>query len=257
MGHAPDGHYLPKAGIINMSTTIQPLFRSPWVQGIKDAIPLLGGYIPVAISFGLISMQSGFSVLETILISTFIYAGASQFLFVAMVASGAPLWLVVVMTLLINARHVVYGPNIAPYLNKDSRWVLLMHGLTDQIFALAHARLPQLPSEARIGWYTGAAVLAWFSWIGGTALGAIAGGELTQRWPMINDILPFALPALFLVLIIPRCNNPLWALTIAASAIGALTLKVLGFPNIAIPAAAICGAVVFYVLKNQRIATGY
>ncbi|NLQ16210.1 AzlC family ABC transporter permease [Marinomonas sp. M1K-6] len=234
-----------------MSTAVQPLTRTAWVQGVKDATPLLGGYIPVAISFGLISIQSGFSVLETILISIFIYAGASQFLFVAMVASGAPLWLVVVMTLLINARHLVYGPNLAPYLNKDRRWIALMHGLTDQIFALAHVRLPQLPNEARIGWYTGAAILAWFSWIGGTALGAIAGGELTQRWPMINDILPFALPALFLVLIIPKCNNPLWALTIGASTLIALILKVLGYPNVAIPLAAFCGAIVFYALKNQ------
>ncbi|TDR14893.1 AzlC family ABC transporter permease [Marinomonas communis] len=232
-----------------MSSITQPLSMTPWKQGIKDAIPLLGGYIPVAISFGLISVQSGFSVLETILISTFIYAGASQFLFVAMVASGAPLWLVIIMTLLINARHVVYGPNLAPYLTKDARWGPLMHGLTDQIFAIAHTRLPQMPSETRISWYTGAATLAWLSWIGGSALGAIAGDELMQRWPLINDVLPFALPALFFVLIVPRCNNLQWTVTIAGAAACAMLLKVFGFPNIAIPAAALCGALAFYALK--------
>ena len=72
-----------------------------WVSGVRDATPLLGGYIPVAISFGLIANQAGFSSWEAIIISLVIYAGASQFLFVGMVASGAPLWLVVVMTLLI------------------------------------------------------------------------------------------------------------------------------------------------------------
>lgn len=228
-----------------------------WLQGVKDAIPLLGGYIPVAISFGLISVQSGFSVPETVLISTFIYAGASQFLFVAMAASGAPLWLVVIMTLLINARHIVYGPNLAPYLNEDKKWIPLMHGLTDQIFALAHARLPQLPEKERLGWYTGAAALAWFSWVGGTALGAVAGGELTQRWPLINEILPFALPALFLVLIIPRCTGFLWSATIALSAVTALILKLMGYPNMAIPLAAISGAALFYALKNQRFPEEY
>lgn len=127
-----------------------------------------------------------------------------------------------------------------------------MHGLTDQIFALALVRLPQLSNTSRIGWYTGAALLAWFSWIGGTAVGAIAGGELTQRWPLINDILPFALPALFLVLIIPRCNNRLWALVIASSAALSLVMKVLGYPNAAIPLAALCGVVVFYAFQHQR-----
>ncbi|WP_191600877.1 AzlC family ABC transporter permease [Marinomonas algicola] len=236
-----------------MSTSAKSLAGTPWKQGVKDAIPLLGGYIPVAISFGLISVQSGFSVLETVLISVFIYAGASQFLFVAMAASGAPLWLVVIMTLLINARHVVYGPNLSPYLNHDKKWLPLMHGLTDQIFALAHVRLPQLPDQARIGWYTGAAVLAWLSWVAGTAVGAIAGGELTRRWPLINDILPFALPALFFVLIVPRCNNRLWSLTIALSAVSAVILKMSGYPNMAIPLAAMSGAVLFYILKNQRV----
>ena len=71
-----------------------------WVSGVRDATPLLGGYIPVAISFGLIANQAGFSSWEAIIISLVIYAGASQFLFVGMVASGAPLWLVVAMTLL-------------------------------------------------------------------------------------------------------------------------------------------------------------
>ena len=46
-----------------------------WLIGIREAIPLLGGYIPVAISFGLISTQAGFSTAETMAISTLIYAG--------------------------------------------------------------------------------------------------------------------------------------------------------------------------------------
>lgn len=229
---------------------------SPWQQGLKDAMPLLGGYIPVAISFGLISLQAGFNVWETILISTVIYAGSSQFLFVAMVASGAPLWFVVIMTLLINARHVVYGPNIAQFLDGDKRWLGLMHGLTDQIFALAHTRLPQMPSEARMGWYTAAATLAWFSWIGGTALGAFAGGELTSRWPVIGEVLPFALPALFFVLVIPRCNNLLWTVTLGTAAVLALVVKLIGYPNGAIPLAALCGAAVFYALKDRPVPKG-
>ena len=55
---------------------------SPWLQGMRDAMPLLGGYIPVAISFGLIATQANFSVWEATAISALIYAGASQFLMV-------------------------------------------------------------------------------------------------------------------------------------------------------------------------------
>lgn len=224
---------------------------SSWLLGTKDALPLLGGYIPVAISFGLISVQAGFGALETTLISALIYAGASQFLFVAMVASGAPLWLVVLMTLLINARHVVYGPNLAPYLNSSRSWPWLMHGLTDQIFALAHNRLPQLADKDRIGWYTAAALIAWFSWIAGTALGAVAGAQITQRWPLLGEVMPFALPALFLVLLAPRFTSNLWSLTLGCTMAVAMLLKLLGFHNAAIPLAALAGMAMFYLQQAR------
>lgn len=225
----------------------------PWIAGATDALSLMGGYISVAISFGVIALQSGFSVWETIAISVFIYAGASQFLFVAMVASGAPLWLVVVMTLLINARHVVYGPNIAPYLTKSPWWIALLHGLTDQIFALAHTRLPQLAPSERLGWFAGAALLAWFSWIGGTALGAIAGAELIAQWPLLGEVLPFALPALFLVLLAPKFNTLLWTISLAGTSVVALILKLVGYPNAAIPLAALCGALLYYGVRSTSL----
>lgn len=217
-------------------------------RGVQDAVPLLGGYVPVAISFGLIAVQAGFSVWETVLISTFIYAGSAQFVFVAMVASGAPLWLVVVMTLLINARHVVYGPNIAPYLPPSRWWPWLMHGLTDQIFALAHTRLPQMAPADRQAWFGGAMVLAWFSWVGGTAVGAVAGDELIARWPVVGEVMPFALPALFLALLAPRFSSRLWSLALTGTAALGFGLKLVGLPNAAIPLAALGGALLYYLL---------
>ena len=232
-----------------MSENLTPT-RAPFLMGVYDAVPLLGGYVPVAISFGLISTQSGFDVLETILISALIYAGASQFLFVAMINAGAPLWLVITMTLLINARHMVYAPNIAIYLPQNRWWPWLMHGLTDQIFALALTRLSKLPEDARIGWYTGAALLAWLSWILGTALGAIAGEELTTRWPLLGEVMPFALPALFLVLIAPRFTSRIWSITLGVTIGLAFLLKLFGYLNAAIPLAAVCGAVIYYLIQK-------
>lgn len=226
---------------------------SAWLLGLRDALPLLGGYIPVAISFGLISVQSGFTPLETVFISALIYAGASQFLFVAMVASGAPLWLVVLMTLLINARHLVYGPNLAPYLTASRWWPWLMHGLTDQIFALAHHRLPQLPEQQRLGWYSAAALLAWLSWIAGTALGAYAGLQITQRWPLLGEVMPFALPALFLVLLAPRFDAGRWSLTLGCTIAVAMLLKLFGFTNAAIPLAALAGMAMFYLWQYRTL----
>lgn len=235
-----------------MNTAVDTLKSNPWITGIKDALPLMGGYVSVAISFGVIALQSGFNVWETIAVSTLVYAGASQFMFVAMVASGAPVWLVITLTLLINARHVVYGPNLAPYISKSPCWIVLMHGLTDQIFALAHTRLPQLVSDQRLAWFSGATLIAWTSWVGGTALGAIMGGEIIAQWPLLGEVLPFALPALFLVLLAPRFDSLAWAVTLGAATVIALVLKLVGYANAAIPIAAVCGTVLYYVVRNQK-----
>lgn len=223
-----------------------------WMVGAREAVPLLGGYIPVAISFGLIAAQAGFNVWEAGAVSVLVYAGASQFLFVAMVASGAPLWLVVVMSLLINARHVVYGPNIAQWLPRSRWWPWLMHGLTDQIFALSHTRLPLLPENERLGWFTGAMLVAWFSWIGGTVLGVVAGAELTQRWPLLGEVMPFALPALFLVLLAPRFNTRTWSIALGCTILAAILLKISGLPNAAIPIAAACGALLYLAVDAKK-----
>ncbi len=62
------------------------------LQGVREAIPLLGGYIPVALSFGLVATQAGFTTWEAAAISALIYAGASQFLSTCATWCTAPTW---------------------------------------------------------------------------------------------------------------------------------------------------------------------
>lgn len=228
-----------------------PMQKGGWRQGVIDGLPLLGGYIPVAISFGVIAIQAGFSTLEATLISVFIYAGASQFLLVAMVASGSPLWLAVCMTLLVNVRHVVYAPNLVPFLSQSKAWPYLMHGLTDQIFALAHTRLPTMNDSEKVNWFKGVSLVAWFSWILGTALGGVAGDTLTQEWPVMDNVMPFALPALFLVLLAPKFADKLWSVVLLTTSFTALIIAQSTFKNAAIPLAAITGALTFYLLHSR------
>lgn len=235
-----------------MNSQLELSKNRSWRTGAREAFPLFGGYIPIAISFGLIAIQAGFTAWEAVLISLLVYAGTSQFLFVAMAASGAPLWLVTLMTLLINARHLVYGPNLAAWLPQSRWWPWLMHGLTDQIFALAHTRLPQLAPEQRLGWFAGASLLAWFSWVAGTALGAIAGAELTARWPVLGEAMSFALPALFVVLLAPHFTSKIWAATLGATILTALLLQLNGWTNAAIPVAAASGTLVFYAMRSDK-----
>ena len=224
-------------------------------MGAYEALPLLSGYLPVALSFGLIATQAGFSPLEATALSLFIYAGASQFLFVGMIAGDAPLWLTVFMTLLINARHLVYSITLAPWVSESRRWPWLMHGLTDQVFALAHYRLPLLSEHDRMSWFSSTALVAWVGWAGGTLLGSLAGEKLIMQWPLLADAMYFALPALFLVLLAPRCTSLRWMMALLVSVLSALLLSLHDMTNVAVPLAAALGALCFYLLPESTVRT--
>ncbi len=51
--------------------------------------PVLMGYIPLGFAFGILAASKDFSLLEILLSSMIVYAGAGQFLLVALVAQGA------------------------------------------------------------------------------------------------------------------------------------------------------------------------
>ncbi len=64
------------------------------------------GYFPIAFSFGVAATQGGFTGLEAFALSLIIYAGASQFLALALLSSGAPVLVAAFTLIAMNLRHV-------------------------------------------------------------------------------------------------------------------------------------------------------
>lgn len=214
--------------------------------GLRQSVPIVSGYAPVAIAFGVLATQAGLSPLVATLVSALMYSGASQFLFIALLANGASPWLAAALALLINLRHVVYGPSLAAELPRHPRLRWLSHGLTDEVFALSSAKLGAQPHGRRIDWLTGVALGAWASWVIGTLAGSLAGEWLTAQWPLLARVMPFALPALFLVLIAPRFCSRRWSAALAVAIIMGALFAALGAPNLGLPLAALCGALVYW-----------
>ena len=63
--------------------------------------------------------------------------------------------------------------------------------------------------------------------------------------------MPFALPALFVVLLAPRFTSWLWAAALGCAVVVALLFAANGLPNMAIPIAALLGATVFFVMQSN------
>ena len=192
--------------------------------GLGAAVPVALGYFPIAFSFGVAATQSGFTGLEAFALSLLIYAGASQFLALALLSSGAPVLVVAFTLIAMNLRHVLYGPSLMKRAGADARrrwsWVWAF-GLTDEVFGAA---LGQLARGRRFSepFMFGLAAAAYASWVSGTVVGAWAGGGALKNWPSVEAGLGFMLPALFLALllsILSRAQLPAIAVAVLATAL--------------------------------------
>ncbi len=200
-------------------------------NGIKGALPIVIGYLPIGTAFGLIARQSGLNFLESILMSVLVFAGASQFMGVGMLAARAGFVEIVLATFLLNLRHVLMSASIAPYLKKVKNILIifLAFGVTDETFAVSITRFKEGIANQ---WYMlGVNYTAYLSWISGTFIGIVIGAGLPS---FLKDSFDFALPAMFIGLLVLQIKKSLdvTVVVIAAFASTLFYLNVEGVWNI-------------------------
>lgn len=172
-----------------MTTENQP-------SAFRLSLPVLFGYIPLGMAFGVLFSDLGYHWLYAGLMGLVIYAGAGQFLAVGLLANQAGLVEVFIATLLLNARHMVYGLSLLSNLQlKGSRRWYLIYALTDETYSLLtmlQAGCDRL--RARVQFRL--ALLNHIYWVIGCTLGAWLGEQISFSTAGIE----FTLPSLFLVL---------------------------------------------------------
>ena len=200
----------------------EPALPSRFADGLLAGLPIVLGYFPIAFAFGVAATGQGLSGWEAFGLSLIIYAGAAQFLALALVTSGAPLLVAAFTLVAMNLRHLLYGPALmkraGPEATRRHGWAWAF-GLTDEVFGAA---LGQLARGRRFSepFMFGLGLAAYASWLSGTALGAWAGGGALAGWPAVEAGLGFMLPALFLALllsILARAQMPVIAVAAVAT----------------------------------------
>lgn len=71
--------------------------------GAKDALPIVLGYLPVGMAFGVLARKAGLTPFEAGLMSLLVYAGASQFIAIEMISKGIPCFPIVIATFLLTS----------------------------------------------------------------------------------------------------------------------------------------------------------
>ena len=172
----------------------------------------------IGLSYGAIATASGFPLWVPAAQSVLVLAGASEFLFIGIVAAGGNPIAAALAGLLVNARHLPYGLALPDMTGPDVtgrgwRRLLGSHVMNDEsvVFALAQEDLPR---KRAAYWACGLGVL--ICWPGGAIMGALAGS-------FVRDTNAFGLdamfPAVLLALIVPALRD---RVTLRAALAGAV-----------------------------------
>ena len=157
----------------------------------------------VGLSFGAITVGSGLPLWLPMLMSVVVFAGASQFLFVGLVAAGGNPVAAVAAGLLVNARHLPFGFAVADLLSGSrGRRLAGSHLMIDESVAFALAQRGTGRSRVAF-WACGLALF--LCWNLGVLLGAFGGTAITNTDAFGLDA---AFPAVLLALVLPSLRDP-------------------------------------------------
>jgi 4-azaleucine resistance transporter AzlC len=218
-------------------------------RGFFAAQPLAIGVFVYGLTFGLLALSSGLSVLDALLMSATVYSGSAQTAAVGAMATGAGLLAIVSTVVLLNARYVLYGATLRPWLGDtspvraygslyvlgDGNWLLSMN---------AHDA-----GEDDAGYILGSGLAMFVPWIGGTVLGGFIGTWIPAPKALALD---FLLVAFCAAMMVGMARSKASILPAAAALMAALVADRLAPAGWAIVAAGLAGALAAYVQHRDE-----
>lgn len=174
-------------------------------KAFTATIPVMAGYIVLGMGFGIILKSKGYSVIWAALMSIFIYAGSMQFTAINLFTGGASYITVAITTLVVNARHLLYGLSMTEQYKKAGPVKpYLIFSLTDETYSLVcdPNKLPK-DSKKSVKYCFYVSLLNQIYWITGSVLGALLKGAISFDTTGID----FALTALFITIVVDQWRS--------------------------------------------------
>lgn len=169
-----------------------------------DSIPVLTGYIPLGIGFGVLLQSKGYGFMWAGLMSSVIYGGSIQYASVNFLGTAASIGTVVIISMMINARQFFYGLSLLDkYKNLGLKKFYCIFAVTDETYSIV---LMDNVNENFIDmkqYYFFLSLLDHLYWI----IGSILGGLIGMLIPFNTTGIDFAMTALFVVIFVEQWIN--------------------------------------------------
>lgn len=184
-----------------MSSTTAPLAasRSEYFRGARAFLPLAVSIAAYGVVWGVLAGQAGLSVLDVLLMSGLVFAGASQFVALDMWTAGAlPIASILIATAIVNLRMALMSATMHPLVAGLPRWrgLLTMAVVTDEDWALTMGEVRR--GRGTLAFFLGAATLCYLTWLLSTLAGRLLGSVIDDPTTYGLD---FAFTATFLALL--------------------------------------------------------
>lgn len=178
----------------------QNVRRKALAAAFPHTIPIFAGFWFLGIAYGIYMNVSGFSFLYPMLMGLTIFGGSLEFVAVSMLLGAfAPLQ-ALIMTLMIQMRHLFYGISMLDKF-KGLGWkrFYLIFGLCDETFSINYTA--KIPADIDKGWFMFfVTLLNHLYWVSGAALGGLLGSLLTFD----TQGLDFVMTAMFVVIFLEQ-----------------------------------------------------
>ncbi|HJZ48033.1 MAG TPA: AzlC family ABC transporter permease [Roseiflexaceae bacterium] len=198
--------------------------KSDFRAGFTATMPLWLGAAPFGAIYAVSALAAGLGWAQTLAMSLFVFAGASQFTAVGLFASGAAPLAIVLTTLIINARHALLAASLAPFVRetRPETKALLAFQLTDESYAIGMRRW--LEGTGSLAYQFGANLSMYVVWQCSTIAGILLGNLIPNPAAYGLDLV---FPLTFIGLLVPLLRERVSlavALLAAALAIGGALL---------------------------------
>jgi 4-azaleucine resistance transporter AzlC len=222
-----------------------------FLYGSRDSIPMIVGILPFGLIYGALASLAGLSLGQALGMSLLVYAGSAQFIAISLLTLGSGAVVILLTTLVVNLRHVLYSAALQPYVGPlAQRWrIPLAFGLTDETFAVVQRRYLVRGMAEHGQWYhAGVALALYVAWVGSSLVGALFGQSVPN---LAGWGLDFAMLATFIGIVVPALRSqPQIAAALVA---GAVALLCHSWPyKLGLMAAALSGIAIGVFLERRK-----
>jgi predicted branched-subunit amino acid permease len=209
--------------------------------------------VPGIVAFGVITgvamVASGIAPLVAMLMSIVVFAGASMVAAAQLLASSTPALLIVLTTVFINLRFMMYSASLRLHFGREPLgWRLLIAYLqADNVYGLTLMHYAEHPEAAgERDFFMGAALMVWLTWQLAVAAGILVGAGVPASWR-----LEFAAPLAFIAMTVPFLRDR--AMVAAAVVAGVTVIGTYALPfKLSIPLAALAGIGAGMLFERSR-----